>query len=811
MGSLMRELRHAGRLLLNSPIFTTLAVLSLALGIGANTAVFTLVNALLLRPLPVAEPDRLTRVVATDKEGNTGAFAYLDYKDYQDQNKTFAGLLAHAPLRVGLNTGQGSPEIVFGELVTPNYFSVLGVKAALGTTFQPEAQEVSGRDPVVVLSHNLWRSRLGADPDVVGQIVRVDGYPFTVVGVAPGEFQGTLEGGILPASLWIPTTMAAQVGSENLENRNAVGFEVIGRLKPGVALESAQADMSNLARNLEREYPDTSEDFRKKRLVQLIELNTVLPSMRGVVVVLMSFLLGVVGLVLLIACTNLANMLLVRMSTRAREFATRLALGAKRGNLIGQILVESLLLALLGGGLGLLLAYWAVQWLTRIQLPTPVPIEFNLGMDWRVLTFTFAISLLTVLFFGLIPAFQATRVSPATVLKEDTSGGRGKGNRLRKTFVVAQLTLSMILLMFSGLLLRSLRNVSHIDPGFDVENGLALAVDLTVKDYARDEAYRFFDQLLERTRALPGVQEASFAYRIPLTSGNSTSHVRIPGNEEWAEVDTNLADAEYFETMGIPVLQGRAFSVRDDENAPRAVVVSQAMASRYWPGQPAVGQRLEVRSEGVAEVIGVVADSNYRSLQENPLPHVYRSFRQEYQAPAILLVRAQGVAPDSLVAPIRAAVNDLDPDIPIFDVKTLREHVSISVLPARMAAMLLGILGVLTLILAGVGIYGVMAYSVGQRTHEIGIRVSVGAQQSDILRMLLVQGLRLVLVGIGLGIALAFGLTRFASSLLYGVSSTDPLTFVGIAVLLGAISLVAIFIPARRAMRLDPRIAMRHQ
>jgi len=812
MGSLIRNLRHAGRLLLKNPIFSSLAVLSLALGIGANTAVFTLANALLLRPLPVAEPDRLIRVAATDKEGNTGAFSYPDYLDYRNQNKTLSGLLAHASLRVGLNTGQSSPEIVFGELVTTNYFSLLGVKAAQGTTFLPEAQELPGKNPVVVLSYNLWRSRFGAASDVVGKSVRINGYPFTVVGVAPQGFQGTLEGGILPASLWVPTTMAAQMSSERLDDREAVGFEIVGRLKPGVSIESAQANLSNLARNLEKEYPNTDEKFGRKRLVQLVKLGTVLPSMRGIVVALMGFLLGVVGLVLLIACTNLANMLLVRMSTRARELSTRLALGATRGHLTAQLLIESLLLALVGGGLGLLLANWAIQWLTRIQLPTPVPLQFDLAMDWRVLVFTFTISLLTVLFFGLVPALQATRLSPATVLKEDTGGGgRGRaGNRLRNVFVVAQLTLSMILLMFAGLLMRSLRNISHIDPGFKVENGLALSVDLSIKEYAKDDAYRFFDRLLERARALPGVKNASLAFRIPLTSGNSTMDVRPAGRAEWVEIDTNLVDAHYFETMGIPILQGRALSVQDDQKAPRAVVVSQAMASRLWPGRPALGEQLELRGlASLAQVVGVAADSNYRSLQEAPLPHIYRSFRQEYQTPMVLLIRTQGGDPKSLVAPIRDAIHDLDQDIPIFDVKTLREHLEFSALPAQMAAALLGILGLLALILAGVGIYGVMTYSVGQRTHEIGIRVSIGAQQGDILKMLLVQGMRLVLVGIGLGVALAFVLTRFASSLLYGVSSTDPLTFVGTAVLLALISLFAIFIPARQAMRLDPQIAMR--
>ncbi|MEP7013025.1 MAG: ABC transporter permease [Acidobacteriota bacterium] len=811
MTELARDLRHSARLLVKNPIFTTIAVLSLALGIGANTAVFTLANTLLLRPLPVRDPGRLVRLSATDKEGNTGAFAYPDYVDYRNQNHSFSGLLAHSSARVGVNTGQGEPEIVFGEVVSENYFDVLGATTAFGRTFLPDEGRAPGKSPVVVLSDSFWRRRLAGSPGAVGSSVRINGNPFTVIGIAPAGFQGTLEGGVLPSSFWIPSMMYAQVGTSDITLRNSVGFELVGRLRAGVTVETAQSEMSGLARNLEQAYPDDTEFHFKKRLVQLVALRSVLPSMHGIVVALMSFLMGVVGLVLLTACTNLANMLLVRMSTRARELATRLALGARRGALIRQLLVESLLLAVMGGVLGLFLAYLTVRGLTRIHLPTPVPIQFDLAMDWRVLAFCSFVSVLTVVLFGLIPALQATRLSPATVLKENTGGESRSGNKLRKIFVVAQLSISMLLLIFSGLLLRSLTGVNHIDPGFQVDNGLAVSLDLGVKKYQEDDGLRFFDGLYEQVRALPGVRGASLAGRIPLTSGNSTIDVQLAGSTDWSEIDTNLVDAEYFKTMAIAMLQGREFSVRDDRQAPRAVVVSKAMAERLWPGAQALGQRLSIRGdEGAAEVVGVAADGNYRTLEEAPRPHIYRALRQEYDGAMILLVRTTA-DPQRVIPQIREAVHRLDQDLPLYGVTTLREHVDASVLPARMAAILLGILGLLTLGLAGIGIYGVMAYSVGQRTHEIGIRVSVGAQQGDILKMLLVQGGRLVLIGIGIGIVLALALTRFASSLLYGVSSTDPLTFLGIAALLAIISLFAVFLPARRAMRLDPQTALRRQ
>ncbi len=813
MSELVGNLRHAVRLTAKNPVFTSLAVLSLAIGIGANTAIFTLANAVLLRPLPVSEPGRLVRLSATDKEGNTGAFAYPDYVDYRSQNRSFSGLLAHSSLRVGLHTGQGESEIVFGELVSENYFTVLGVKAALGRTFLPEEGKTPGKSPVVVLSHDFWRTRFGGAPRVIGSNVRINGYPFTVVGVAPTGFQGTLEGGVLPSSLWVPTMMFAQVSSEEIFNRNSVGFEAIGRLKPGVTEAGAQAELNGLARNLAKAYPDPPErKIPKKRLVQLSSLSAVLPSMHGIVVALMTFLLLVVGLVLLIACTNLANMLLVRMSTRARELATRLALGAHRGTLIRQLLVESLLLATMGGAVGLLIAWWTVQWLGRIHLPTPVPIQFDLSMDWRVLTFTCAVSLATVLFFGLLPALQATRLNPATILKEEMGAGRGRsGNRLRKVFVVAQLTLSMLLLMFAGLLMRSLRNAGEIDPGFKVENGLALSVDLGIKNYSATEAYLLFDQLLERVRNLPGVARVTLASRLPLSSGNSQVDARLPGGKEWDGIDTNVVDPEYFRLMGINLLRGRVFTPQDDEDAPRVVVVSEAMARRYWPKAQALGQRVEILgAKGDAEVVGVVADSSYRNLKEEPIPFIYRAYRQDYEPAMVILVRT-AQEPRQVIAPVRRALHELDADLPVYDVKTLRDHLKDSVLTAQLAARLLGVLGLLTLVLAGLGVYGVMAYSVSQRTHEIGLRMSIGARQGDILRMLLIQGLRLVMVGIGLGVVLAFALTRFASSFLYGISSTDPLTFVGISVLLAAISLFAVFVPARRAMRLDPQMALRQQ
>ncbi|HZS04926.1 MAG TPA: ABC transporter permease [Blastocatellia bacterium] len=825
MGTLFQDLRFGLRMLARRPGFTATAVLALALGIGANSTIFNLVNALLLRPLPVVRPDEIVAVYTSDYSSTEyGTSSYPDYVDFRDRNGVFAGLVAYQATPFSLNTG-GANERAFGEIVSGNYFTVLGVRPAPGRGFLPEEDITPGAQPVVVISHKLWQQRFGGDPGVVGRIVKLNGHPFTVVGVAPEKYSGLTRG--LAADLWVPAMMMEQAlpGSRNLVERGSRGFSVMGRLKPGVTLAQAQADFRVIAEQLFKAWPQEWTNIRKEsRVITLLPESEarVMPGFRKPLIIFMALLMTVVGLVLLIACANVANLMLARATARRREIAVRLSLGASRGALIRQLLTESLLLSLAGGGVGLLLAAWGADLLMAFKPPMQMPIEIDLRTDWRVLGFTFGISLLTGILFGLAPALAASKPDLVAALKEgEGMAGHGR-TRLRGAFVVAQVALSLLLLVGAGLFLRSLGNASAIDPGFDPDNLLAMTMDLQLQGYDRARGKNFSRQLLDRVRAVPGVEAATLAEYLPLNLDGARRGITIEGYTprpgESTEVGSVTVAPGYFETLRLPVLRGRSFGGQDREGAPGVVMVNEAFARRYWPGQDPLGKRIRMGAMRggnsdelpALEVIGVVKDGKYVTLGEGATPFFYLNLAQGYDPAPTLIVRTRGNPTDYLPA-VRNVVAALDDSLPLFDVKTMREHLGLALLPARLAGTILGIFGLVALVLAASGIYGVMSYSVARRTREIGIRMALGAGRGDVLRLIVGQGMKLVVIGTAIGLVAALALGRLLGSLLYGLSPADPLTFAGMVLLLAGVALAACWIPARRATKTDPMIALRYE
>lgn len=819
MNTFWQDLRYGARMLLKQPGFTLILVLTLALGIGANGVIFSLVNALLLRPLPVEKPHELAAVFTSDfSSGEFGASSYPDYAAFRDRNQSFSGLALYMPQPLSLNVDEAN-ERVFGEIVSGNYFAVLGLRPALGRGFLPEEDQKPGTSPVAIVSHKLWQARFGGDATIIGRNIKLNGQPFTIVGVAPEKYQGLMRG--IAVDWWVPAMMMDQLspGNQYLTERGNRGMMVMGRLKPGVTLAQAQADFNNIAAQLYKEWPQAWGNIRRQgRSVSVLpeSQSRVLPQARMPLMIFAALLLSVVGLVLLIACANIANLLLARAAARRREIAVRLALGAGRWRLIRQLLTESILLALLGGAAGLMLAVWGTDLLMAFKPPVPIPLEINLPLDWRVIGFLSGLSLLTGVVFGLVPALAASRPEVVSALKDDSNASGSRG-RLRGALVIVQVAVSALLLICAGLFLRSLQNASSIDPGFDADNLLAMSMDLQLQGYDEARGQQFSTQLLERVRALPGVVSASLTETLPLGFGGR-SGITIEGYNtqqgEDMEVHNSTVAPGYFETLRIAMQQGRTFDAQDQANAPGAVIVNEAFARRYWPGQNALGKRIQMGSGDGTDnapyltVVGVTKDGKYNSLGEEATPFFYRAATQAYVSTPTLLVRTQS-NPTNALATVRSAVEALDKNLPLYDVKTMRQHLGIALLPARLAGSALGIFGLLALLLAAAGLYGVMANVVAGRTREIGIRMALGADALAVLRLILQQGMRLVLIGLGLGLAAALAVTHLLKSLLFGVSTTDPLTFAGIAVLLTAVALLACWIPARRATKVDPMIALR--
>ena len=807
--TLIQDLRYSLRMLAKRPGFTLIAVLSLGLGIGANTAIFSLVNTVMLRPLPVERPEQ---IVSLQNEGLlrvSTTFSYPNYKDYRDRSgEVFAGLIGYrfAPLSASYN---GVNEKMWGYIVTGNYFEVLGVKAALGRVITPDDDRLPGGHPVTVLSHKTWQQRFGADPAVIGQNVIVNGRGFTVIGVAPQGFFGTEI--IAAPELWFPMAMQAEVevGNAWLDKRGAQFTIVQGRLKPGVKPAQAQTVMNSIALQLEREFPDDNEGKR----VIVGGQGTMFPLL-GRMLGYAEILMAVVAFVLLLACTNLANLLLARATERRKEIAVRLSLGASRRRLVLQLLVESILLSLGSGAFGLLLAYWLVSLAGGFKLPVDFPFSFELHLDYRVLLFTCLTSVVTGVLFGLLPALQTTKVDLLTALKDETSFGTYRRSWSKNSLIVLQVALSLVLLISGGLVLRALEQTQAINLGFNPQNAVAVSFDLRLQGYQSSVGREFQKRVLERVRQLPGVQSAGMVDMAPVDLHFARGSVSVEGQaaeRNAPHVMFSRISPGYLQAMGTQLVQGRDFTAQDDENALLVVIVNETFARRYWPGQDPLGKRLALGSpsEPMRQVIGVVQDGKYTSLTEDPQPYVCRPALQAYAGMTTVIARGNA-EPQKLLSVIRSEIQQLDPRLPLSGAP-MTEKLGLALLPARMAAILFGVFGLLALALAAIGIYGVMSYAVSRRTHEIGIRMALGAPASHVLRLTIGQGLILALIGVALGLSVALALTRSLKSLLFGVSATDPLTYVIVSVLLIFVALLACYIPARRATKINPMTALRYK
>ncbi|HSB09708.1 MAG TPA: ABC transporter permease [Blastocatellia bacterium] len=804
---LWQDLPYALRMLRKNPGFTVVAVLSLALGIGANTAIFSLINTVLLRPLPVARPEQLVSLNNTAENHAFPAFSYPNYKDLRDRNEVFSDLIAYrfSPLSL---SHDGINERVWGYEVTGNYFEALGVNAALGRLISPDDDRAPGAHPLAVVSYKCWQQRFGGERTIVGRDVIVNGRSYTVIGVAPEGFFGTEV--IAAPELWFPVAMQAQLenGINWLDARQVDNLFVQGRLKPGVSTAQAQASLSEIARQLEREYPNDNEG----KGIALSAPGLMGNSMRGPVLGFSGLLMIVVGLVLFLACVNLANLLLARAAERRREIAVRLALGASRFRLVRQLLTESVLLALAGGALGLLLAFRFVELVAAFKMPIDIPVAMNLQMDYRVFVFASLISLVTGVLFGLLPAWQATKTDLVPALKDEVSFGGYRRSWLKNSLIVLQVGLSLVLLIGGGLMLRALNQAQTIKLGFNPERAVEVSFDLRLQGYDEARGRELQRRLLGRVQALPGVQFAGLADMAPVDLHFSRNSVFTEGQSPQRVAPTtmsNRATPGYFQAMDTRLTRGRDFTEQDDDKASPVVIINETFARRFWPDEDPIGKRVSLGGpeSPKRQVVGVVEDGKYAGLNEDPRPLVSRPLWQSYSGSTIVIVRTTG-DPQRLIASIRSEVQQLDPNIPLAS-RTLAERMDLPLLPARIAASVLGGFGLLALALVAIGIYGVMSYAVAKRTREIGIRMALGAQHSDVLKLIIRQGLTLTLIGMAIGSAAALALTQSMKALLFGISATDPLTFIGVGVLLAGVALLACYLPARRAAKVDPMVALR--
>ena len=809
METLLQDIRFGFRQLMKQPGFAALAIISMALGIGANTSIFSLVDTALLRPLAVKEPSRLVELYGTFHNGAEWSLqSYLNYKDYRDRNTVFSGLFVYRVVVSSL-TVNNSSQRVWGYLVSGNYFDVLGVKPMLGRSFLPEEDRTPDSHPVALISYNCWQRRFGGDPSIVGKTVEFNSRPFTIIGVAPKGFIGT-EVAYDP-EMFIPVMMAKTIepGSRWIDKRDSNNLFTVGRLKPGVSFAQAKAELETLTAKLAGDYPENVG-----RGIRLGKPGLFIPDIANSVFAFTGVLAAVGALVILLACVNLANLLLARATERRREIAVRLAVGASRQRLVRQLLTESLLISLSGGAAGVFLAAAINSAVRGIRLPSDVTLLFDLRTDWRVLAFALLLSIATGILFSLIPALQSSKPQLVPALKDESSMGGFRRSRLRNSLVIAQVSLSLILLISAGLIVRGLQAAQKMRPGFNPENAVAISFDVSLQGYNEERGRAFQKQVLERARALPQLENAAMTDYLPLGLNYNDSTIYIEGTEFKGASTLPIAipiesSPGYFDVMGIP-LRGRDF--RDDENKKesRVAIVNETFAKKFFNRQDPIGRRFNWHGpkDPFFEIVGVVPDGKYNSLGEDPKPAVYTPLYQDYSGAVTLVARTRG-DPRQVLAALRGVVQKLDPSISVYASKTLKEHMGTSLFPARMAAIALGSFGVLALILAAVGIYGVMSHVVVGRTREIGLRIALGAQLSDVQKLILKQGMFLAAIGSMCGLVIALGGARMMKSLLYGVSASDPITFTCIALLLFGIALLACWIPARRASRVEPMIALR--
>jgi putative ABC transport system permease protein len=812
METLLKDLRYAIRVFTKNPAFTAVAVLALAIGIGANTAIFSVVNAILLRSLPYTDPERLVMVwmnntrISVDEDWHS----YPNYMDYKEQNQTFEDIAVFNDRRFNLTGGGGDPERVIAAWSTANLFPLLGVEAARGRTYAAEEEE-PGRDLVVVLGHGLWQRRYGGDPDIIGQSIELNGTQRTVIGVMPQDFRFPSK----ETELWVPLSGSPQIKAQ----RQAFWLKAIGRLKPGVTMEQARADMTGIADRLQQDYNSMGGYG-----VNLVPLHN---QIVGAVLRSMLLLLaGAVAFVLLIACVNVANLMLARAAAREREIAIRTALGAGRWRLVRQLLTESMLLSLVGGMVGLLLAIWGLDVLIALS-PKDIPRLEQISIDRTVLLFTLGVSVLTGLIFGIVPALQASRPDLNESLKEGGRGSSGgpSGRRIRNGLVVVEIALSLVLLVGAGLMIKSFLRLQDVNLGFNPDNLLMARVQLSGNDY-REAPRRaaFFQEALRRIESLPGVESTAAVSTIFLTKTPNSTIFTIEGRPPFAaneavEVPLDAVTPNYFKVMGIRLVSGREFTEADaGEQTNQVAIINETMANRFWPNEDPLGKRFKYGSEDSEDtwktIVGVVGDVRRTGFDSEVRPETFLPHGQAPFSEMTLVVRASS-NPSGLAGPLRSEIWAIDKNRAIYDIKTMDQQLSEMVAQRRLNMLLFTILAAVALVLAAVGIYGVVSYSVSERTHEIGIRIALGAKGSDILKMVVGQSMMLALIGVGIGIvvalAVAFTLTRAMHGLLYEVSATDPVTFAVISVVLALVVLAACYVPARRATRVDPMVALRYE
>ncbi len=820
MQTLWQDIRYGFRILLKKPGFTATIVLALGLGIGANTAIFSVVNAVLWRPLPYKNSERLVSLYSqntSNAEANLTdrpPLSYPDFRDYKEQAQTLQYVAAYRQIGTSLVSGGDEPERVLGADVSAELFPMLGIEPLIGRVFTPE-EDKAGAPPVIVLGYGLWQRRFGGDKTIIGREIKLSARSVTVIGVMPPGFKFPVQAEKM--DFFDPfTAVTARASAASLESRDSRFNTIVASLKPGVTLQQAQAEIDTIARRLAEQYPATNTGWRA-RLISLHE------DVTGDVRPAFFVLLGAVLFVLLITCANVANLLLARASARQKEMAIRTALGASRARILRQLLTESLLLALMGGVLGLLLALWGVDLLVAAS-PANLPRVTEINVDNRVLAFTLIVSAFTGIIFGLFPALASSKLDLNESLKE---GGRSsmegaRRNRVRSLLVVSEIALSLVLLIGAGLLIKSFLRLLDTNPGYTTARVLSVTLPLSRAKYPQPEQQiAYVRELLNRTQVLPGVEAISATNLLPLGLRDTFNTFNIEGRppappESRTAARNYSITPDYFRVMSIPVRRGRDFTARDVQNAPPVIVINEAFARRFFESEDPIGRRIILEDEKdeplpPGEIVGIVGNVRHGSLDEKEQPEYYVPFFQTPDRQIDLVIRSAASDPAALAFAMRGAIKAIDKDQLIWEVKTMDERVAESVAPRRFQMLLLGLFATLALTLASIGIYGVMNFMVTQRTHEIGIRIALGAQARDVLRLVVGQGMTLALIGVAVGLIGAFAVTRVMSSLLFGVSATDPATFIGVALLLAGVALIACLIPARKATKVDPMVALRYE
>jgi putative ABC transport system permease protein len=801
---LLKDIRYGIRSLARHPGFTTVALITLALGIGANTAIFSVVNAIVIRPLPFADPERIVWLWDTIRPGVTAPSSLPEFLDWKEQNRSFEQLAAFLASNEFLDAGDGTEDVPVG-IVTPQMFSLFRVNPILGRTFTDE-ETLPGRSRVAVLGHSLWQTRFGSDPNIVGRTIQLSGRAYTIIGVMSAGFSFPDR-----AMLWRPLTI-----DPTALDRGPHFLRIVGRLKAGVTLDQAQAEMSPLAARLSQQHPEKQSGHGAK-------LESLTDVIVGDIGLSLFILLGAVGFVLLIACANVANLMLARIGGRQREIAVRAALGASRLRIVRQLLTESLMIAVAGGGAGLLLAIWAVSWLVSLG-PETIPRLHEISVDKRVAGFTFLVSVATGVLFGLAPALQISKPALTDALKESgrTTAGLRK-NRLRSALVVTEVALSLVLLVGAGLLIRSFAKLNQVDPGFNVDRVLTLGVSLLPNKYPTDEQVAtFYSQILERSATVPGVVSAAATSELPLSGSNTSDYFTIEGRPPIAKESEPLTEyrvvtPRYFQSMGIPFLAGRDFSETDTKQSPNVVVINDEFVRRHFGSENPLGHRLKLQGQkrDPLLIVGVVGNVRHFGLDDQPTAEAYVPFLQDplsldYRSMTIV-ARTNSEDPGAVAGSLRAALTSMDKSLPVYAVKPMTQYVGDSLARRRFNMLLLSAFSGVALMLAAIGIYGVISYSVIQRTHEMGIRMALGARRGDVLKLVVRQAMILALAGVVIGLLASWALTRLIKSLLFNVSVTDPLTFAVIALLMILIALLACLIPAQRATKIDPLVALRYE